>query len=67
MSNDYANSLKGIASIVDIHNYRLIGAVQFAETSHGKPIGFDILKQCYDKGVMVRSMGNAIALSLHHS
>lgn len=57
------HSLKDIASIIDIRNYGLIGAVQFAEASHGKPIGFDILKRCYDKGVMVRSMGNTIALS----
>lgn len=60
---DGLHSLKGIRSIVDIRNYGLIGAVQFAEASHGKPIGFDILKRCYDKGVMVRSMGNTIALS----
>jgi len=57
------HSLKDIDSIIDIRNYGLIGAVQFAEESHGKPIGFDILKRCYDKGVMVRSMGNTIALS----
>lgn len=57
------HSLKGIPSIVDIRNYGLIGAVQFAAPADGKPIGFDILKQCYDKGVMVRSMGNTIALS----
>lgn len=60
---DGLHSLKGIRSIVDIRNYGLIGAVQFAEASHGKPIGFDILKRCYNKGVMVRSMGNTIALS----
>lgn len=57
------HSLKGIDSIVDIRNYGLIGAVQFAEQPDKKPIGFDILKRCYDKGVMVRSMGNTIALS----
>lgn len=57
------HSLKGIESIIDIRNYGLIGAVQFAEATHGKPIGFDILKRCYAKGVMVRSMGNTIALS----
>ncbi|MCG9752007.1 aspartate aminotransferase family protein [Vibrio brasiliensis] len=57
------HSLKDIDSIIDIRNYGLIGAVQFAEAPHGKPIGFDILKRCYDKGVMVRSMGNTIALS----
>ncbi|MEF1172298.1 aspartate aminotransferase family protein [Vibrio sinaloensis] len=57
------HSLKGVGSIVDIRNYGLIGAVQFAQPAHGKPIGFDILKRCYDKGVMVRSMGNTIALS----
>ncbi|MRI34848.1 aspartate aminotransferase family protein [Endozoicomonas sp. OPT23] len=60
---DALHSLKDHSSIVDVRNYGLIGAVQFAEQSHGKPIGFDILKQCYDKGVMVRSMGNTIALS----
>ncbi|OLQ75485.1 omega amino acid--pyruvate aminotransferase [Photobacterium proteolyticum] len=57
------HSLKDIPSIVDIRNYGLIGAIQFAEPQDGKPIGFDILKRCYDKGVMVRSMGNTIALS----
>lgn len=57
------HSLKDIESIIDIRNYGLIGAVQFAEATHGKPIGFDILKRCYAKGVMVRSMGNTIALS----
>ncbi|UTV29431.1 aspartate aminotransferase family protein [Photobacterium atrarenae] len=57
------HSLKDIPSIVDIRNYGLIGAVQFAAPADGKPIGFDILKRCYDKGVMVRSMGNTIALS----
>ncbi|MCW8328946.1 aspartate aminotransferase family protein [Photobacterium sp. SDRW27] len=57
------HSLKGIPSIIDIRNYGLIGAVQFAEQADGKPVGFDILKRCYDKGVMVRSMGNTIALS----
>lgn len=57
------HSLKGTGSIIDIRNYGLIGAVQFAQPAHGKAIGFDILKRCYDKGVMVRSMGNTIALS----
>ncbi|WP_028870473.1 aspartate aminotransferase family protein [Psychromonas arctica] len=57
------HSLKGISSIIDIRNYGLIGAVQFEQPSHGKPIGFDILKKCYDQGVLTRSMGNTIALS----
>ncbi|KLV10042.1 MULTISPECIES: aspartate aminotransferase family protein [Photobacterium] len=60
---DGLHSLKGIQSIVDIRNYGLIGAVQFAAPADGKPIGFDILKRCYDKGLLVRSMGNTIALS----
>ncbi|MBV1842184.1 aminotransferase class III-fold pyridoxal phosphate-dependent enzyme, partial [Photobacterium ganghwense] len=60
---DGLHSLKGIQSIVDIRNYGLIGAVQFAAPANGKPIGFDILKRCYDKGLLVRSMGNTIALS----
>lgn len=57
------HSLKDMPSIVDIRNCGLIGAVQFAEQADGKPIGFNILKHCYEKGVMVRSMGNTIALS----
>ena len=57
------HSLKDIASIVDIRNYGLIGAVQFAEQPQGKPVGFDVLKRCYEKGLLVRSMGNTIALS----
>ncbi|MET4695317.1 aspartate aminotransferase family protein [Endozoicomonas lisbonensis] len=57
------HSLKELPGIVDIRNYGLIGAVQFAQQDNGKPIGFDILKKCYAKGVMVRSMENTIALS----
>ncbi|MGF1764864.1 aspartate aminotransferase family protein [Aliivibrio kagoshimensis] len=57
------HSLKGMPSIIDIRNCGLIGAVQFADQADGKPIGFNILKHCYEKGVMVRSMGNTIALS----
>ena len=60
---DALHSLKDIPAIIDIRNYGLIGAIQFSEQSNNKTLGFDVLKKCYEKNVMVRNMGNTIALS----
>ena len=55
------HSLADIEQVVDVRTYGLIGAVQFAD--NGKPVGGAIQGACYDKGVMIRAMGNIIAFS----
>ena len=60
---DSLHSLKDLPGVVDIRNYGLAGAVQFAEQDHNKLPGADILRKCYEKGLMVRNIGNIIALS----
>src|SRR5579862_4718514 len=58
------HSLRGLARVVDIRNYGLIGAVEL-EPRQGKPgaRGFDVFLKCFERGVMVRQTGDVIALS----
>lgn len=61
---DALHSLKDIDEIVDIRNYGLIGAIQFAQPDNtSTPIGGQLQAKCYELGVMVRAMGNIIAFS----
>ncbi|MCP8687183.1 aminotransferase class III-fold pyridoxal phosphate-dependent enzyme [Marinobacterium sedimentorum] len=58
------HSLRDIEQVVDVRNYGLIGAVQFAEGAFGdKPVGAAFQGTCYDNGVMIRAVGNSIAFS----
>ena len=58
------HSLKDIEQVVDIRNYGLIGAVQFAQPEGSSaPIGGAFQVKCYENGVMIRAMGNIIAFS----
>lgn len=58
------HSLKDVPGVVDIRNYGLIGAVQFAQPEgSAAPVGGAIQAKCYDKNVMIRAMGNIIAFS----
>ncbi len=56
------HSLKGQPGIVDVRNYGLIGAVQFA-AADGAVVGPKIMQRCYELGMSVRAIGDAIALS----
>src|SRR6202522_4050519 len=58
------HSIRGPASVVDIRNFGLIGAVEL-EPRPGKPgaRGFDVFLKCFERGVMVRVTGDTIALS----
>lgn len=58
------HSLQDIEQVVDIRNYGLIGAVQFAQPEGSSaPIGGAFQVKCYENGVMIRAMGNIIAFS----
>ena len=58
------HSLKDAPNVVDVRNYGLIGAVQFAQPGGSQaPVGGAIQAKCYEKNVMIRAIGNSIAFS----
>ncbi|MFD2264671.1 aspartate aminotransferase family protein [Lacibacterium aquatile] len=58
------HSLKGTKHVVDIRNLGLIGGIEL-ETRPGKPTAraFETFLKAYDKGVLIRTTGDIIALS----
>ena len=58
------HSLKGLPHIIDLRNIGLIGAIEM-EGIAGKPTAraFDAFLQCYEKGLLIRTTGDIIALS----
>ncbi|SIS36852.1 aspartate aminotransferase family protein [Insolitispirillum peregrinum] len=61
---DAAFSLKGISNVVDIRTMGLIAGIELS--SRPGAIGeraFEAFLKCYDKGVMIRTTGDIIALS----
>ncbi len=51
-------------AVVDVRNYGLIGAVEFAQPAGtAAPIGAALQARCYEQGVMVRAVGNTLAFS----
>ncbi|SDF64233.1 MULTISPECIES: aspartate aminotransferase family protein [Thalassobaculum] len=61
---DAMHSLKGSNHVIDIRNLGMVGAIEL-EGIAGKPTAraMDAFKQCYDKGLLVRTTGDIIALS----
>jgi beta-alanine--pyruvate transaminase len=62
---DGLHSLKGLANVVDIRNFGLVGAIEL-EPREGKPgaRGFEVFTKCFhDKDLLVRSTGDVVALS----
>ncbi len=58
------HSLKDLAHVIDTRNLGLIGAIEL-EPRPGAPgaRGFEAFLRCYEKGVLVRTTGDTIALS----
>jgi beta-alanine--pyruvate transaminase len=56
------HSLKGLPNVIDCRNLGLIGAVELSPRP-GKPgeRGFEAFEKCWDKGVYVRPIGDALA------
>ena len=61
---DALHSLKGLPHVIDIRNMGLIGAVEL-EPIAGEPTkrAFQAFLDCYDKGVLIRTTGDIIAMS----
>jgi beta-alanine--pyruvate transaminase len=61
---DALHSLKGVKNVIDIRNYGLVGAVELAPRE-GAPgaRAFAAFLKAWEKGVMLRTAGDAIVLS----
>jgi len=58
------HSLKGEPNVIDIRNLGLIGGVELAPIA-GEPSkrAFNVFLDCYEKGLLIRTTGDIIALS----
>ena len=58
------HSLRDLPPVIDIRNLGLVGAIEL-ESLPGKPSvrAMDCLQRCYDKGLLIRTTGDIIALS----
>ncbi len=62
---DAAHSLKGLPYVKDVRNLGLVCGIEL-DSVPGKPVAraFDIFNKCFwDKGVLIRTTGDIIALS----
>jgi beta-alanine--pyruvate transaminase len=61
---DAVHSLKGTRNVIDLRNLGLIAGIEL-EPIAGKPTkrAFDAFLQCYEKGLLIRTTGDIIALS----
>ena len=61
---DAVHSLKGLAHVVDLRNLGLVAGIELAPIA-GKPAarGFDVFLRCLEKGLLVRTTGDIVALS----
>jgi beta-alanine--pyruvate transaminase len=58
------HSLRGLPNVIDIRNFGLVGGVEL-QGIPGEPAkrAFSIFLDCYDKGVMLRTTGDTVAIS----
>ena len=58
------HSLKGVRHVIDVRNLGLVAGIEL-EPIAGKPgkRAFDCFLQCYEKGLLIRTTGDIIALS----
>ncbi len=61
---DALHSLKGLPNVIDVRNTGLIGGVELAPIA-GAPTkrSFDVFLDCYERGALVRTTGDIVALS----
>jgi beta-alanine--pyruvate transaminase len=61
---DAVHSLKGARNVIDIRNLGLLAGIEL-EPIAGKPTAraFETFLECYDRGVLIRTTGDIIALS----
>jgi beta-alanine--pyruvate transaminase len=58
------HSLKGLPNVIDIRNFGLVGGVELQPIA-GEPAkrAFNVFLDCFDKGVLLRTTGDIVALS----
>ncbi|MBA3596996.1 MAG: aspartate aminotransferase family protein [Methylibium sp.] len=58
------HSLKGLPNVIDVRNIGLVGGIELApiEGQPGKR-AFDVFLDCWERGVLVRTTGDTVALS----
>jgi beta-alanine--pyruvate transaminase len=61
---DALHGLKGLPHVIDIRNIGLVGGIELAPLP-GEPAkrAFNVFLDCYEKGVLIRTTGDTIALS----
>ena len=61
---DALHGLKGLPHVIDIRNIGLVGGIELAPLPN-EPAkrAFNVFLDCYDKGVLIRTTGDTIALS----
>jgi beta-alanine--pyruvate transaminase len=57
------HSMADLPGVVDVRNYGLVGAIEFKPADKPGAIGTALMKQCWGQGLMVRAIGDAIAVS----
>jgi beta-alanine--pyruvate transaminase len=59
-----AHALRGLAGLVDIRNYGLIAAFEFAADPARSPTrAFEVFRACFARGLLARPTGNVLAFS----
>jgi len=58
------HSLKSLPNVIDVRNFGLVGGIELQSIA-GEPAkrAFNIFLDCFDKGVLVRTTGDIVALS----
>ena len=61
---DAVHSLRELPNVIDVRNMGLVAGIEL-EPIPGKPTAraFEVFQRCYDKGVLIRTTGDIIALS----
>ena len=60
---DALHSLRDLPGLIDIRNYGLLGALEFAPQPDKAPAGTRIFAEAWENGLMIRGAGNSIILS----
>jgi len=59
-----AHALRGLPGVIDIRNYGLIAAVEFAPEPERSPTrAFEVFRNCFARGLLARPTANVLAFS----
>lgn len=60
---DAAHGLRDLPGVVDVRNYGLLAAIEFAAGQDGVPVGSKLFAAAWERGLLVRGAGNCVILS----